>query len=410
MAVEEAFKGGEEEGEKEESQQQQQQRLDCLHSFDFDESSVTSGILEVALLPASLVSVAAGCTKVLEEEDVEVELRRERGQVKEGHGQEEKEKKEATPLLSIRVDLGRDEEGNKEEAVVVDATVAHSPGGRWLVSDSLPDDALASVLSFTDNRTPALLLLAVSRRWGRRLKQREGLWRGLCCVQPKWKAHLPTRPRKSWAEVFVVQLGREERERKVLSDEVLRKAHVLLRRGDNVVSLRKLVGEASAKFGFCVDHQSGVVLERNPLLNLAVMLKRPKVVAWLVVEANAAVNLADLGGFTPLMDAAWAGDRELVRLLLHFGADPKRRGHSHFSGGIKLSGPWHDAAGWARAKGHDEVAAHLTQWAGTDPRVIASVQGRAMAVAKEAAAKAAAAQAQATQPTSSTAAAAAPTN
>jgi len=295
------------------------------------------------------------------------------------------------PPSSPVVDDYRDSSSATDHTVaaLLDATISHSAGGRWLVSDSaLPDDALVAVLSFTDTRTPATLL-SVSRRWTKRLRSREGLWRVLAMRQESWRSRLPSRPRKAWADVFLAELQREERERKMRSDDVLKACHLLLRKGDNVVAVRKVVESAQQAFHFSVDHQSGVVLERNPLLNLSVMLARPKVAHWLVVECGASVHKADNGGFTPLMDAAWSGDRELVRLLLHFGAHCKNRGHSHFSGGIKATtGPWHDAAGWAETKGKKEVAAHLRQWASTDPHVISSVRARAMAAAKEAAAKA----------------------
>ena len=134
-----------------------------------------------------------------------------------------------------------------------------------------------------------------------------------------------------------------------------------------------------------VDHQSGVLFEANPLLSLAVLARRRKVATYLLAVVGASPNgVADRGGFTPLMDAAWSGDLALVRLLLVFGADPAATGHSHFSGGIKSSGPWHDAAGWAAHRGHAEVVRHLREWAAADPAALKGIMARGRAAARAA--------------------------
>mmetsp|Transcript_13830 Transcript_13830/g.32818 ORF Transcript_13830/g.32818 Transcript_13830/m.32818 type:complete len:123 (+) Transcript_13830:202-570(+) len=85
------------------------------------------------------------------------------------------------------------------------------------------------------------------------------------------------------------------------------------------------------------------------------------------------------------MEAAWSGSLALVRLLLAFGGDTEPTGHSHFSGGIKVNGPWLDAAGWADARGHAETAEHLRRWAQAPPEVRQRLAARARATAKAAA-------------------------
>jgi hypothetical protein len=268
------------------------------------------------------------------------------------------------------------------DGATVDGTVAHSAGGRWLVSEALPDDALLDVLAYCGDGASASGLLRVSLRWALRLRKRQAMWRALClrASAGAWRGRLPSRPRKPWCDVFAEFLGREEAERRRRSDEVLRKAESAFRGSDNVVAVRKLVDAAKAAFGFSVDHQSGVLFESNPLLNLAVLKgKRHKVAQYLLVECGASVHLADRGGFTPLLDAAFSGDLVLVRLLLAFGADPEAKGHSHFSGGIKTVEL--DAVGWAAAKGHAEAEKHLREWLAADPAVIASVAKRARAAA-----------------------------
>jgi hypothetical protein len=266
-------------------------------------------------------------------------------------------------------------------------------GAKWLAFvEDLPDDLLCSVLQLGGLPAAAHLLL-VSRRWATKLKRRHDLWRALCLGKLEWRATLPTRPRKPWCSVFVAALARSERARRAQSDELLRQAHAALKGGDHAATLRKLVDAGVRTFAFDPDHQSGVLFERNSLLNLAVLLGRPKAATYLAVECRASPNLQDHGGFSALMGAAWRGDTSLVRLLLHFGGDPSLQGHSHYSGGIKLHGPWHDAAGWAAARHHAEVAAVLREWAAADPVVKTKVKARAVAaaVASAAAANAAAA-------------------
>lgn len=254
-------------------------------------------------------------------------------------------------------------------------------GGRWLTFiEDLPDDLLASILQLGGLPCAAHLLL-VSLRWANKLKRRHDLWRVLCWSKATWRPTLPSRPRKPWCSVFIAALAKSERARRAQSDDLLRAAHTTLKGGDQVASLRKLVDHGMKTFAFDPNHQSGVLFERNSLLNLAVLLGRPKAVQYLVVECRASPNLQDHGGFSALMGAAWRGDLSLVRLLLHFGGDPTLKGHSHYSGGIKVNGPWHNAAGWAEVRKHEDVAALLREWESADPLVVAKVKARAVATA-----------------------------
>lgn len=68
----------------------------------------------------------------------------------------------------------------------------------------------------------------------------------------------------------------------------------------------------------------------------------------LLLDAGAAVNERQSGGFTPLMAAAQNGDADLLRLLLAHGADPSIRDDQGRS-----------AADIALSAGHTEIAAQL---------------------------------------------------
>jgi hypothetical protein len=99
------------------------------------------------------------------------------------------------------------------------------------------------------------------------------------------------------------------------------------------------------------------VCERNSLLNLAVINKRHKVVKWLVEVKNADIETNDRGNFSPLLNAAWAGDRYLVRFLMQRGADRGKIGMFHYT--KPLASPDFEgltAEGWAEKKGYHDIA------------------------------------------------------
>lgn len=141
----------------------------------------------------------------------------------------------------------------------------------------------------------------------------------------------------------------------------MKKLAPALKKADNVKKLTTMLdANLNKKVGgsgvgtpilYNMDFQSNVFVERNPALNLAVMHRRHNCVAELL-RRGADVNLVDRGGFSPLMDAAWNGEMNMVITLLKYGADPNAVGHSHFSGGIKTTE--RTAAEWARIRGHGE--------------------------------------------------------
>ena len=131
----------------------------------------------------------------------------------------------------------------------------------------------------------------------------------------------------------------------------------ILLKGDHFQSIEKLVVEAERSSNFDVNYASGVVCERNSLLNLATIHKRHKVVRWLVEEKRADIESSDRGNFTPLLNAAWAGDRYLVRLLMQQGANRKAIGKYHYT--KPLSAPDFNgltAEGWAERRGFPDIA------------------------------------------------------
>jgi len=157
--------------------------------------------------------------------------------------------------------------------------------------------------------------------------------------------------------MYITKIRAEEEASRKRSDDLLIKANIIIQKGDQLNKLEKLVEKATKDFEFSVNYISGVVLERNALLNMAVIDRRHKITKWLIEEKGADIESCDRGQFTPLMNAAWNGDRYATRYLLARGCDRMKVGYNHSSQGLappKFEGL--TAEGWALKRGHDEVA------------------------------------------------------
>ena len=149
----------------------------------------------------------------------------------------------------------------------------------------------------------------------------------------------------------------EEESSRKQSDGVLLRAQLLIEKGDHCAKLEKLLVSARKRADFDVDYTSGVVCERNSLLNLAVINGRVKIARYLVEQESASIETVDRGNFSPLLNAAWAGNRYMVRYMLGRGASRTLVGRYHSSRGIApadFSG--YTAEGWARVRGHEKLA------------------------------------------------------
>jgi len=179
------------------------------------------------------------------------------------------------------------------------------------------------------------------------------MWRSLC--PSHWI--LPKRPRKSWASLYITNLRVEEETTTKVSDDILTKAAKIIAKRDDLLKIEKLVAQAEKKLNrFSINYVSGVVLERSSLLNLAVMNKRHKIVKWLM-ERGADIETSDRGGFTPLLNAAYVGDKAMVRYLLSKGCNRHKVGTEHSTQALAhISFKGHTAEEWARKRGYGDVA------------------------------------------------------
>jgi len=160
-----------------------------------------------------------------------------------------------------------------------------------------------------------------------------------------------------WHRLYLTKIRQEEETARKQSDDVLLKAAPIIFKADKLLQIQKLIRAAKKKFDFNFDYTSGVVCERNSLLNLAVINRRHKIAKWLIEDCGAAIETVDRGNFSPLLNAAYNGDRSMVRYLLIRGANRKLIGKYHSSKGICAADfQGHNAEGWARERGHTTVA------------------------------------------------------
>ena len=107
--------------------------------------------------------------------------------------------------------------------------------------------------------------------------------------------------------MYITKIRAEEEASRTRSDDRLVTANVIIDKGDQLNKFEILIMKAKKGFEFLVNYVSGVVLERNSMLNLAVINRRHKITKWLIEEKGADIESCDRGQFMPLMNAAWNG-------------------------------------------------------------------------------------------------------
>jgi hypothetical protein len=215
-----------------------------------------------------------------------------------------------------------------------------------------PDDVIAHCLRYLPPSEHGKLL-CINSTTNTAIKDRDEMWRQLCPTH--WT--LPRRPRKRWHDLYLSKIRQEADVSRKRSEDLLSTIANVLFKGDHIQKVEKLVTDGEQKFAFDVNYVSGVVCERNSILNLAVIHGRHKVVRWLVETKGSDVESSDRGGFTPLLNAAWAGNIRLVRFLMGNGCDRTKIGRGHYT--KPLAAPdfkGYTAEGWARKRSFPEVA------------------------------------------------------
>jgi len=103
--------------------------------------------------------------------------------------------------------------------------------------------------------------------------------------------------------MYITKIRSEEEASRKQSDDLLMKADAIIDKGDILTQLQKIVNKAQKDFSYNINYTSGLVLERNSLLNMAVISKRKNIVKWLVEHKHSDIETSDRGNFTPLLNA-----------------------------------------------------------------------------------------------------------
>ena len=216
-----------------------------------------------------------------------------------------------------------------------------------------PDDIIALIFRYLPCSEHGKMM-CISSKSSNLIKKRSDMWHSLC--PDHWI--LPKRPRKSWAQLYIGKLREEEEAIRKMSDDILVRASNIIAKRDDLQRIDKIVSQAEKRFKrFSIDYSSAVVLERSSLLNLAIMNSRHKIVRWLIETKGADIETSDRGGFTPLLNAAYLGDRAMVRYLLSKGCNRAKIGTEHSTQALAPIGfKGLDAEGWARERGFERIA------------------------------------------------------
>ena len=271
-----------------------------------------------------------------------------------GHVQPENNNPNPSCTVTTNEDMYIDEILENEERRTNEAATLQSMDITWMFDASFgaPDDAILNIMTYLSPSEHGNLL-CLSYTSNACFKLRSEMWKALC--PSHWT--LPRRPRKSWAALYITKIRAEEETSRKRSDDLLCKANAIIEKGDQLIKFKQLITKAEKNFQFSINYTSGVVLERNSLLNLAVIEQRHKITKWLIEEKTADIESCDRGQFTPLMNAAWAGDKYMVRYLLAKGCDRVKVGFNHSSQGLAPNDfEGLNAEGWARKRKYVEVA------------------------------------------------------
>jgi Ankyrin repeats (many copies) len=215
-----------------------------------------------------------------------------------------------------------------------------------------PDDVIAHCLQYLHPSEHGKLL-CISYETSNAIKLRDDMWRQLCPTH--WV--IPRRPRKQWCDFYLSKIRQDAETSRKLSDDLIAQIGASIFKGDHMQKVEKIVSSGEKKFSFDINYASGVVFERNTILNLAVINGRQKVARWLIETKSADIETCDRGGFTPLLNAAWAGNVKLVRFLLSKGSDRTAIGRSHYTKPLAPPDfPGYTAEEWARERGHIDIA------------------------------------------------------
>lgn len=234
---------------------------------------------------------------------------------------------------------------------------------------TIPTDALVLVLLFIGQPVEFLHMLTVCKAWYDKFDSKDAqLWLIISKVYDVTIHSFPTlssatssrsstsrslRSTNDYKRLFMKYYYRKQANVDEIHYQLIVRAKAMLNsKRDQPRMLERLIHSTFISIGdFNVDYRCPM-MESNSLLTLACRYQQNKCVRLLVDSYRAVVDIADMGGFTPLILAAYQGCFSNVLYLLLRGADWRMRGRLR-------SGPLLIAEHWAAIKGHLEILRYL---------------------------------------------------
>jgi len=231
---------------------------------------------------------------------------------------------------------------------------------------TLPNDTLILLLQFIGQPIDFLHMLTVSKEWYDKFDCKDAqLWLIISKVYDVAIYSFPSlsnirsntsrslRSTNDYKRLFMKHYFRKLANMDERHNQLVVQAKALLNsKRDQPRKLERLIHSTFVTIGdFNVDFRCPM-MESNSLLTLACRYQQKKCVRLLVESYRAAVDIADMGGFTPLILATYQGCFSNVVYFLKRGADWRLRGRLR-------SGPLLTAEHWAAIKGHLEILRYL---------------------------------------------------
>lgn len=234
---------------------------------------------------------------------------------------------------------------------------------------TIPNDALILVLQFIGQPVEFLHMLTVCKAWYDKFDSKDThLWLIISKVYDVTIHSFPAlgsaissrsstsrslRSTNDYKRLFIKHYFRKLANVDERHYQLLVQAKAMLNSTrDQPRKLERLIHSAFVSIDdFNVDYRCPM-MESNSLLTLACRYQQNRCVRLLIDSYRAVVDIADMGGFTPLILAAYQGCFSNVVYLLCRGADWRLRGRLR-------SGPLLTAEHWAAIKGHLEILRYL---------------------------------------------------
>eukprot|EP01031_Cornospumella_fuschlensis_P040018 gene40018-48756_t len=204
-----------------------------------------------------------------------------------------------------------------------------------------------------------LALFTVCKRWASRFDNEDAhIWKLISSVfkvtlHVNVRSSVGLRSKSKLKQLFIKACHKRQKELQDKHDLLILQARNLLsRKSDSPKFLLKLVVATFPDMEDFNPNYRCPTVENNTLLTLSARCSHLKCMKMLIENFRADVNLAEAGGFSPLVLCAYHGSFPAVKYLVSRGADISIRGRLR-------SGALLTAEHWAAVRGFGDVCSYL---------------------------------------------------